>query len=166
MAANKPQTGGSVSYSLVAADTLINGEIQTRGDIRIEGEVQGNVSALGEVHICTGAKVTGDLRAANVQIAGKLIGNAWSDGDVTLYERARMRGDLRAVSFSVGTDARYNGIIEINPSEEKAKPAKKAPENPAAPEEKTEAGSGPGKPGNLRKTLQRTGKANGQDNGN
>ncbi len=118
---------------LVACDAMVSGDIQTKGHIRIEGEVWGNVTAGGNIHVGDKGKVYGNLTGTDIQIAGQLEGDALASGIVTLYGCAKMRGDIVAKGFNVGEGSCYNGHVDIPPEssitlkEEKNQAAKAAP---------------------------------------
>lgn len=100
---------------LVASDAMVSGDIQTKGHIRIEGEVWGNVTAGGNIHIGDRGKVYGNVTGTDIQIAGELEGDALASGIVTLYGCAKMRGDIVAKGFNVGEGSCYNGHVDIPP---------------------------------------------------
>jgi len=45
----------------ISAESIITGDLQTKSNIKVEGAVQGNVNASGNVHIGTNAKVDGNI---------------------------------------------------------------------------------------------------------
>lgn len=58
----EPTTGGAGALSVISKDMSIRGECETRGQVRIEGRIAGNIAASG-VELAPGGAVDGDLTA-------------------------------------------------------------------------------------------------------
>ena len=52
-----------IGNSLLGRGTVIKGDINTEGDIRIEGKVFGNIKVSGKLVIGEGAEIKGDIKA-------------------------------------------------------------------------------------------------------
>lgn len=99
--------------SVVASGTEITGEVTTRGDLRIEGKVDGDVRTRGEVVVSTRGTVEGDVEADVVVVEGRI------DGTVAAREVARFRpgchvsADIRSPAVQLDEGAIFNGRIEM-----------------------------------------------------
>ncbi|MEI6101448.1 MAG: polymer-forming cytoskeletal protein [Eubacteriales bacterium] len=98
----------------ISAESAITGDLQTQSNIVIEGQVNGNVSASGNVHIGNNSKVDGDISAADVQIAGIVNGNISSTGGIILFSGAKLNGDIKACGLTVEKGAYYKGSTVIS----------------------------------------------------
>lgn len=117
----KFQNNSSSGFSSSAMDffvppeSKISGDLQTGGNIRVEGEVRGDITAKGNVYIGENAKVYGQIVGVDIQVAGVLQGGALASGVVTLFGCAKMTGDIDAKGFTVGEGSCYNGNVDISP---------------------------------------------------
>ena len=80
----------------------------------IEGSVNGNVNASGNVHIGANSKVEGNIAAADIQIAGAVNGNIVSTGGLILFSGAKLNGDVKACGFTVEKGAYFKGATVIS----------------------------------------------------
>lgn len=97
----------------ISAESSISGNLQTQSNIVIEGQVDGSVSASGNVHIGANARVEGNITAADVQIAGVVNGNITSTGGIILFAGAKLTGDIQACGLTVEKGAYYSGVTVI-----------------------------------------------------
>ena len=105
-----PQTGMDV---YISAESQITGDLTTQSNIVVEGQVNGKITATGNVHIGSGAKVEGNISAADIQIAGTVKGNISSSGIIILFSGAQLKGDVRASGITIEKGAAFKGSTTI-----------------------------------------------------
>jgi cytoskeletal protein CcmA (bactofilin family) len=106
----------------ISAESVITGDLQTKSNIKIDGRVNGNVNASGNVSIGGSALVEGNVTGVDVQIAGTVNGNISASGGLLLYGSAKLMGDVKAASMEVEKGALYKGSMVIGePVKEGAK---------------------------------------------
>jgi cytoskeletal protein CcmA (bactofilin family) len=108
--------------SLIAAGLTIEGKIIGNGHVRVAGKFKGDVQVDGNVHIDTGARVEGQVRAQEVIISGELQGNIENAKRVELLQGGMINGDVKAGSLTVAAGSKMRGSVEFG-WEEGAKPA-------------------------------------------
>ncbi len=69
----KPKADIPHRPSFIGPDLTINGQIKAKGDVRIDGQVHGNVSA-GRIVVGRSANIEGSLAAKDVTISGTIRG--------------------------------------------------------------------------------------------
>ena len=87
----------SGTTTLIAAGTRLTGDISFSGNLEIEGEVVGNVSAEGnqsKVRVLQSGSVTGDIEVATIIVNGHVKGNIHGSELVELAAKAVVEGDL------------------------------------------------------------------------
>jgi cytoskeletal protein CcmA (bactofilin family) len=93
--ASKPQNRID---SLIGAGTSIEGDITFSGGLRIEGQIKGNVRAVGDepstLVISEHARIEGEVSVSHVVINGTVIGPVRSGEFLELQPRARVTGDV------------------------------------------------------------------------
>lgn len=96
---------------LIGANCSFEGQIDTKGTIRIDGSVKGNVKAdciiLGE-H----AKIHGDLNARDVIVGGAITGNILAKESLEIGRTGNVLGEIRSSKLSIIE----GGIFEGNSS--------------------------------------------------
>lgn len=78
--------------SIISAEMTIHGDLQSGGDLQIEGHVVGEID-VAKLVIAEGGSVTGNIIAGEVRISGSLTGTARA-AKISLTATARVEGDL------------------------------------------------------------------------
>jgi cytoskeletal protein CcmA (bactofilin family) len=94
--------------SLIGAGTVVRGDVTFTGGLRIDGHVQGNVTAAnGEAAtlvVSEQALVDGEVHVSHVVVNGTVNGPVTADEHLELQPKARIVGDVsyRTVEMHVG----------------------------------------------------------------
>ena len=93
--------------SIISNDMRILGSVESRGDLQIDGTIEGDVSSRA-VTVSEGAIVRGSISAGSVRIGGTVKGglNAKS---VTLTRTAKVEGDIVHQTLAIETGANFEG---------------------------------------------------------
>ncbi|RRS04574.1 polymer-forming cytoskeletal protein [Aquabacterium soli] len=117
--------------TLIGEGTVINGEIKFADGLRIDGEVVGNITAVGDKRtmlvISEKAKVSGRVRAGHVIINGLVTGPVESEDLLELQPKARIVGDVRYEALEMHQGATIDG--ELHPLKSEDKPSLKLASN-------------------------------------
>jgi cytoskeletal protein CcmA (bactofilin family) len=111
--------------SVLSSDLHIKGNLQTSGDIQIEGQVDGDIRA----HLLTvgeGATVKGELVADDVVINGRIIGRV-RGLKVRLTSTARVEGDIIHKTIAIESGAHFEGSVQRQDDPLAATPQKGLP---------------------------------------
>ncbi len=121
------------SPSILSSDVEIKGNINSSGDIQVEGKVDGDIRA----HLLTigeGATVKGEVLADDVVVNGRVIGRL-RGLKVRLTATARVEGDIIHKTIAIESGAHFEGSVQRQDDPLSAKPAKPAvATTPAKPE--------------------------------
>lgn len=113
--------------TLIGEGTVISGEIRFSDGLRIDGEVQGNVTSTGDARsllvISEKARVHGKVRAGHVIINGLIEGPVMAEDLLELQPKARIVGDVRYEALEMHQGATIDG--ELRPLKTEDKPALK-----------------------------------------
>lgn len=109
--------------TIVAKGVRVEGDFTVEGNIVIEGEVRGTITATGDLNIGAEAKVDADIKCENAIIAGEVRGNMRINAKLDLLPSSKFSGDLAAEVLSVGAGAQVNGTVRMG-AEEPVKPAR------------------------------------------
>ena len=99
--------------SRVSAGTVIKGEINSPGDIRIDGVFEGKVYSKGRVVVGEKAVVKGDIVCFNVDFWGTMKGNFYVKDTLSLKAGCTVDGDLHVKRLQVELEAKFNGNCKM-----------------------------------------------------
>jgi cytoskeletal protein CcmA (bactofilin family) len=108
-----------MSESLIASGLTIEGKIIGKGNVRVAGKFKGDIQVEGDLHIDSGSRVEGQVKAGEVCVVGELQGNIESAKHVELKQGSTMTGDLKAGSLTVAAGARMRGNVDFGFDESK-----------------------------------------------
>ena len=74
--------------------TKITGDIESQGNFRIDGTVNGNIVVGAKLFLGKSGKVNGNIQAVNAEIEGQVIGNMDISELLVLKETAKVEGDI------------------------------------------------------------------------
>jgi len=95
--------------NVISANTKITGNIESNGDFRIDGEVQGDVRTQGRVVIGKTGIVKGSVTCINADIEGVFEGDLKVSETLSLFKSAQVTGDTVIGKLSVEAGASLNG---------------------------------------------------------
>lgn len=96
-------------------DSLV-GTLTVDGDVRIEGTLDGEVSATGEVNVHSTGTARAQISARDIVVSGIVEGNIVARELVTLDETASFAGEVRAARLRVDDGATLNGAVTMAPA--------------------------------------------------
>ncbi len=103
---------------IIGPNSLIKGDLESEGSIRIDGKVIGNIVSLGSIIITEDAYVNGNVTCTSADIYGVVEGNMSTKGKINLYHKASLNGDIICKSFNTDEGASFKGSCSVNPDED------------------------------------------------
>ena len=119
--AGRGESGRQVTY--LAPGFRVEGELESPGDLRIAGRVQGVVRARGEVTVAEEGEVDAEVHAATVVVAGRLEGTVHAAERATFREGCRVDGDVHAPVIGLEEGGRLTGRLHMSGEEATGAPA-------------------------------------------
>jgi cytoskeletal protein CcmA (bactofilin family) len=99
--------------NIIGKGTTITGEVETIGNIRIDGTVIGNINSQAKIALGLTSEIKGHIFAQNAEIAGKVIGNIYVNDVLILKTTAEIKGDIFALKAIVEAGAKIDGKIKV-----------------------------------------------------
>lgn len=93
--------------------TIISGNIESYGNIRIEGEITGDLITKSKVVLGDSAKVLGSVLAQNAEISGEVKGILEVSDLLILKPTAVINGDIVTNKLVVENGAQFNGSCKM-----------------------------------------------------
>lgn len=90
----------------------VKGRVHGDGDLRLSGEVEGDVSVTGVFTVEAPGTVSGKVHASEVEVAGTLTGNIEARGAVRIVAGARVKGDVQSAGLSLEEGAQFDGRLD------------------------------------------------------
>lgn len=107
------ETFSSVTETVVGPSVKIQGDLNSEGNIRIQGHVQGTVKTTETVFVEETAKLTADCVAGTMIIAGEIYGNIKVSSKVVIQATGKIQGDIECGLLQVEEGAVFNGKISM-----------------------------------------------------
>ena len=109
------------------------GQIFSREDLYIDGEVEGTVEALEhKLTIGPNGTVRATIKAREVVVLGGIHGNVEATDKIEIRKDAKLTGDIRTARIIIEDGAYFKGSIDIVKPEPAKAPAKPQVSTPAA----------------------------------
>ncbi|MFP4090664.1 MAG: polymer-forming cytoskeletal protein [Cyclobacteriaceae bacterium] len=112
----KPEEVATNSSSIIGKGTSVEGDLNTAGNIRIEGDVKGNVSCQSKIALGQSSYVEGTVLAQNAEIAGEIQGSIEVADLLILRPTAVIHGDIVTNKLIVESGATFNGSCRMGVS--------------------------------------------------
>jgi cytoskeletal protein CcmA (bactofilin family) len=103
----------SNSSNVIGKGTVLEGNIETYGNIRIEGRVNGNIKSKSKIALGTGSHVEGNISAQNSDIEGEVKGKVDISELLVLKSTAVVHGDIITGKLVVEPGAIFNGTCKM-----------------------------------------------------
>lgn len=104
----------AVTDTLFGEKTLFEGNCTSEADMRIEGEVNGDLRTTGEVVIGEKGFVRSNVTARDVIIAGRMEGIVKAEGIVRITATGRLTGTVQAGSLIIEKGALFQGTSQMS----------------------------------------------------
>lgn len=97
----------SQSSSVIGTDLSVVGNLESKGEIQIEGNVQGDIQA-SRIVVGANARITGSLVADDIIVQGTVMGSVRGNR-VTLQSSSKVEGDVFHQSLAIEQGAYFEG---------------------------------------------------------
>ena len=106
----------SNSSNIIGKGTVLEGNIETYGNIRVEGKVRGNIKTKSKVALGQSSHVEGNVLSQNAEIAGEVKGKVEVSDLLILKPTAVIYGDIITNKLIVEQGASFNGGCKMGVS--------------------------------------------------
>ena len=112
----KPYTDLLGKTNRIVEGTIIKGDIVSKADFRLDGELIGNFFSTGKLVIGPAGIITGDIKCKNADIEGKFEGTIQVAETLNVKAQAVIKGEVTVGKLSVepGADFSASCIMKIN----------------------------------------------------
>ena len=111
----KPNEAAPGSINLIGTGTVIEGEIKSNGDIRIDGSIFGSITSKAKVVLGATGAIEGDIACQNADISGVLKGKTTVTDLLFLKSTSKVIGDIVTTKLVVEAGAIFTGSCNMGP---------------------------------------------------
>lgn len=99
--------------NIISEGTKIKGDIIASGDIRIDGELVGNISAKGRLVVGPNGRITGEIDCNNIEVSGFIKGKIKASELLNMKSTSQIEGDIIAGKLSVEPGSVFSGTCSM-----------------------------------------------------
>lgn len=116
-------TAASGGSATIGKAVMVKGQIYSREDLIIDGEVEGTVEAQEHrVTVGPNGKVHSAVKAREIVVLGSIHGNVEATDKIDIRKDAKLIGDIKTARIVIEDGAYFKGSIDITKSEPKPQP--------------------------------------------
>lgn len=99
--------------NIIGKGTILTGDLETFGNLRIEGKLKGNIKSKSKIAFGQSSEVDGNIQAQNAEIAGHVNGTVEISETLVLKASAVIDGDIVTDKLLVESGAIFNGSCKM-----------------------------------------------------
>lgn len=100
--------------NVIVEGSKVIGDMITESNLRIDGEVNGNVSSASKVVIGKNGIILGNLTCADADIEGNIKGVLKVDSLTVLRETAKIEGEITTAKLQIEEGAQFSGNCKMS----------------------------------------------------
>jgi len=100
--------------SIISSGVRIEGSFFSEGNVRIDGNIKGDVIVNGNLTTGDLSLLTGEVKAKNVTMSGKIVGRVHASEKLKLEPRSILKGDLFTKILVIEEGALFEGNSQMN----------------------------------------------------
>lgn len=99
----------NASLTIISKDTILEGSIQTKGNLRLDGQFKGSIKVNGSFVIGNSGSAIAEIKANSATVAGKLKGNIEVNEQIILEANSIIIGDIISKKLIIRDGAVFHG---------------------------------------------------------
>ena len=111
--------------NFIGTGTVIKGDINSNGDIRIDGQLIGSLKSNGKIVVGQTGSIEGDLTCKQAEIAGIVKGNIKTEELTALKATSKVEVDLVTKQLLIEVGAQFTGKCSMGQQSTVAMPKQK-----------------------------------------
>lgn len=110
----KNENIGKDEVTIIGAGVVLEGKMSSNGNIRIDGAVNGDITANGSVTVGETGEISGEIKAEAINIGGRVLGGVNAKEKVTLESKAVLQGDIVTKILVIEAGAIFDGNSKMS----------------------------------------------------
>ncbi len=101
------------SVNIIGAGTVIEGDITTNGDMRIDGSLTGSINVKGKLVVGPSGTIEGEIICQNADISGTIKGKIGVAELLALKSSSKLTGDIITNKIAIEPGAAFSGSCSM-----------------------------------------------------
>ena len=112
---NEPnkKTQMTEAINTIGAGTVVTGDVQSKGDIRVDGSLKGSLNTSGKVVLGKEGVIEGDVLCNSADISGTIKAKITVSQLLSLKATAKLNGDIITNKLSIQPGASFSGSCSM-----------------------------------------------------
>jgi cytoskeletal protein CcmA (bactofilin family) len=112
---NEPnkKTQMTEAINTIGAGTIVTGDVQSKGDIRVDGSLKGSLNTSGKVVLGKEGVIEGDVLCNSADISGTIKAKITVSQLLSLKTTAKLNGDIITNKLSIEPGASFSGSCSM-----------------------------------------------------
>ena len=107
------ETETTTAINLIGAGTEITGDVNSNGDIRIDGILTGNLKTAGKVVIGETGRINGEIDCKNSEVLGEIHGKIKVSDLLSLKATSKIFGDILTKKLAIEPGSKFTGNCKM-----------------------------------------------------
>ncbi len=100
--------------NVIVEGSKIVGDFIAESNVRIDGEIQGNVSSSAKIVIGPSGYIKGNLMCADADVEGRIEGILKVENLLSLRSKARVTGEITTAKIQIEEGAEFSGQCKMS----------------------------------------------------
>lgn len=105
---------GKPGTCVIAAKTVVKGEITGDEDVVVDGNVEGQIRITRDLRVGAGGVVKATVEAQSIIVSGELTGDCQAGARVEIMSTGRLTGNIRAPKIIIAEGAMFRGNSDMS----------------------------------------------------
>lgn len=103
--------------TIISSGVVLEGKLKCSGNIRIDGSINGDIYAAGNITVGNSGKVIGEISAKDITIGGKVEGIVKAENKIILEAKSKLKGELITKILVIAAGAQFDGTSKMTSAE-------------------------------------------------
>ncbi|MDU1891300.1 MAG: polymer-forming cytoskeletal protein [Dysgonomonas sp.] len=102
-----------VVHAIFSSGVTVTGDVKSQDDLRIDGNIEGNVICEGKLIIGANGCITGNVECNSVELFGQIQGDVKASQLFTLRSESCFRGEANVMNMEIEPGAKFFGTCKM-----------------------------------------------------
>lgn len=104
---------GQEDFTFLGKDVVFKGILTLEGNVRVDGQLQGELRSTGTLTVGEQAVIRGNITAGILITSGKIKGNVTASEKIKILKPGILIGDIRTPAISIEAGAHFHGLSDM-----------------------------------------------------
>lgn len=110
------KNAAGLTDTLIGQGSSIEGKLECKSNLRLEGKFSGEIECLGQVVIGETGEARSNIQGGEVVVAGKVVGDISTRGKLTITGNGQVDGNVDVAKLIILEGGQLNGSSKMEPA--------------------------------------------------